>query len=61
MVDVFVVAVLVGLIQLGGIMSIRPGAAALSFAIMVMLTMVAAHAFDPRLIWDRVRKEREES
>lgn len=56
MVDVFVVAILVGLIQLGNLMSIEPGAAAIAFGLMVILTMLAAHAFDPRLIWDRIRE-----
>jgi paraquat-inducible protein A len=51
MIDVFVVAVLVALIQLGAIMTIRPGAAALAFAGMVATTMMAALAFDPRLLW----------
>lgn len=55
MVDVFVVAILVGLIQMGNLMSIRPGAAAVAFGIMVILTMLSAHSFDPRLIWDRLR------
>lgn len=55
MVDVFVVAILVGLIQLGKLMSVEPGPAALAFALMVLLTMVAAHAFDPKLIWDQIR------
>ena len=54
MVDVFVVAILVALIQLGGLMAIRPGAAALAFSCVVMVTMVAAESFDPRLIWDRL-------
>jgi paraquat-inducible protein A len=53
MVDVFVVAILVALIQLGGLLSIRPGAAALAFCGVVIITMVAAESFDPRLIWDR--------
>jgi len=57
MVDVFVVAILVALIQLGGIMTIAPGAAAISFGLMVILTMEAAHVFDPRLIWDHIRKQ----
>jgi paraquat-inducible protein A len=57
MVDVFVVAILVGLIQLGNLMSIEPGTAAIAFGLMVILTMLSAHAFDPRLIWDRIRKE----
>jgi len=56
MVDVFVVAILVSLIQMGNLMSIEPGAAAISFALMVILTMLAAHAFDPRIIWDNHRR-----
>lgn len=52
MVDVFVVAILVGVVQLGSAISIHPGAGALSFAGVVVLTMFAAMSFDPRLIWD---------
>jgi paraquat-inducible protein A len=52
MVDVFVVAILVALIQITGIIVIRPGSAALAFAAVVILTMFAAESFDPRLIWD---------
>lgn len=55
MVDVFVVSILVALIQLGGLLSILPGPAALAFAGVVVSTMLAAHGFDTRLIWDRVR------
>jgi paraquat-inducible protein A len=53
MVDIFVVAILVTLVQLGALMTIRPGPAALSFAGVVILTMLAAMSFDPRLLWDR--------
>jgi paraquat-inducible protein A len=53
MVDVFVVAILVALVHLGGILVIRPGVAAISFAGVVIITMLAAHSFDPRLIWDQ--------
>ena len=53
MIDVFVVAILVSLIQLGGLLSIRPGNAALSFCGVVIVTMLAAESFDPRLMWDR--------
>ncbi|MEP4076861.1 paraquat-inducible protein A [Haloferula sp.] len=53
MVDIFVVAIMVTLIQLGTLMTIRPGPAALSFAAVVILTMLAAMSFDPRLLWDR--------
>lgn len=51
MVDVFVVSILVALIQLGNIMTILPGPAALAFAGMVATSMLAAISFDPRLIW----------
>ncbi len=61
MVDVFVVAILVALIQRGNLMSIEPGAAAVSFAVMVILTMLAAHAFDPRIIWDNFRSNNKSS
>ena len=56
MVDVFVVAILVALVQLGNIMSIAPGTAAVSFGLMVILTMLAAISFDPRVIWDNARQ-----
>ncbi len=52
MVDVFVVAILVGVVQLGSTISIHPGAGAVSFAAVVVLTMFAAMSFDRRLIWD---------
>jgi paraquat-inducible protein A len=51
MVDVFVVGILAALIQLGNIMTILPGPAALAFAAMVVTTMLAAISFDTRLIW----------
>jgi len=51
MVDVFVVAVLVALIQADSVMSITPGPAALAFAGMVIVSMMAAMTFDTRLLW----------
>lgn len=51
MIDVFVVAVLVALVQLGNTLSIYPGPAALAFCGVVFVTMVAAMTFDTRLIW----------
>jgi len=58
MVDVFVVAILVALVHLGGLLSIRPGLAAVCFAGVVIVTMVAAESFDPRLIWDELEEQR---
>ena len=57
MVDVFVVAILVALVHLGGLLVIRPGVAALCFAGVVIVTMIAAESFDPRLIWDKMEEE----
>jgi paraquat-inducible protein A len=54
MTDVFVVAILVALVQFGGLLLIRPGTAALAFGAVVVTTMLAAESFDPRLIWDQV-------
>lgn len=54
MTDVFVVAILVVLIQLRGLLLITPGSAALAFGGVVIVTMLAAESFDPRLIWDEL-------
>ncbi|MDB6154490.1 MAG: hypothetical protein JWL90_2943, partial [Chthoniobacteraceae bacterium] len=56
MVDVFVVAVLVAVVQLGSLMSIEPGPAAVAFAGVVVVTMLAAMSFDPRLLWDAANR-----
>lgn len=53
MIDVFVVAILTSLVQMGNFMSILPGPAVLSFTAVIVLTMLAAMAFDPRLLWDK--------
>ncbi|MGR3492549.1 MAG: paraquat-inducible protein A [Shimia sp.] len=53
MIDVFVVAILVALVQLSSLASIQPGPAALAFAGSVIFTMLSAKAFDSRLIFDR--------
>ncbi len=54
MVDVFVVAILVALVQLSGLIAFRPGAGALAFAGVVIITIFAAEGFDQRLIWDNL-------
>lgn len=52
MLDVFVVAVLVGIVRLGQVASIEPGYGAMAFGGSVILTMLASMSLDPRLIWD---------
>lgn len=58
MIDVFVVAILSSLVQLGAVASIRPGIASLFFALSVIFTMLSAQSFDSRRIWDLDRKAR---
>ncbi len=52
MLDIFVITILVGLVQFRTVASVLPGPGALAFAAVVVLTMLASHSFDPRLIWD---------
>ncbi|MBW2116360.1 MAG: paraquat-inducible protein A [Deltaproteobacteria bacterium] len=58
MVDIYVVAVLAGLVNLGALSTIRPGIGVAFFAAVVVITMLAAHSFDPRLIWDNTERAR---
>lgn len=52
MLDVYVVAVIVALVQLKSLATIDAGPGAIAFGAVVVLTMFAAMSFDPRLIWD---------
>ena len=59
MLDIFVVAVLVALVQIQSIAVITAGPGAFAFGAVVVLTMFAAFSFDPRLIWDPVKAAHE--
>jgi paraquat-inducible protein A len=52
MIDVFVITLLVALVQFGVIVNIRAEPAALAFASVVIITMIAVETFDSRLLWD---------
>ena len=52
MLDVFVVGFLASLIQMGSLMSVYPGPAALAFGGMVVFTMLAANSLDPKQFWE---------
>jgi paraquat-inducible protein A len=56
MLDVFVDAFVVALVQLQPLMSVEPGLGVVFFMTVVVLTMLAAQSFDPRLIWDAASK-----
>jgi len=51
MLDVFVVILLVSLGQFGRLLDITPGGGAVAFGAVVVLTMLSAMSFDPRLSW----------
>ncbi len=53
MIDIFMESILAALVQFGAIATITPGVGALSFAAVVVLTMLAAESFDPRVLWRR--------
>ncbi len=52
MIDVFVVTIMVALVQLGSVANVQAGPGAPYFCAVVVITMLAAASFDPRLIWD---------
>ena len=52
MVDIFMESLLGALVQFGRVVTIEPGTGALAFCAVVFVTIFAAEAFDPRLMWD---------
>lgn len=52
MVDIFVGAVLVALVQFNAFATIEPAPGAIAFGGVVILTMLASISFDPRTTWD---------
>jgi paraquat-inducible protein A len=52
MIDVFMISILTAMVRMGTIASVYPGPGAISFCAVVILTMLAAMTFDPRLMWD---------
>ena len=58
MVDIYVVTVLVALVRMEALASVTAGPAGFYFAAVVVLTMLAADSFDPRLIWDAAKERR---
>lgn len=52
MVDIFMESLLGALVQFGSAVTIDPGDGAMAFCAVVIVTIFAAEAFDPRLMWD---------
>jgi paraquat-inducible protein A len=57
MLDVFVVALLTGVVQFGVLAQVVPLPGVIWFGLMVVLTMLASMSFDPRLIWDNANHD----
>ncbi len=51
MLDVFLVAFLSGAVRFGRLALAEPRSGIIAFAAVVVLTMLATHAFDPQLLW----------
>ena len=56
MIDIFMESILVALVQFGAVVTVTTGPGAIAFAAVVILTMLAARTFDPRLIWDHAAR-----
>lgn len=58
MVDIFMESLLGALVQFGAIVSIAPGIGAVAFCAVVIVTILAAESFDPRIMWDAAGQNR---
>lgn len=61
MVDIYVIAILIALVKLDALATVEPGPGAIFFAAVVVVTILAARAFDPRLIWDTLEDTHEQT
>ena len=52
MLEVYLLAIAVAMIEMGRVATVHPGRGVFSFTAVVALTLLAALSFDPRLIWD---------
>lgn len=52
MLEVYMLSILVAIAELGKVATVHPGFGVISFAGVVVLTILATITFDPRLIWD---------
>jgi paraquat-inducible protein A len=46
-------------LHMGPLTSVSPDAGSLAFAAVVVLTMIATEALDPRIMWDAARERRD--
>ena len=53
MLDIFAITMLAALVQVESLAELTPGPGAMAFGAVVVLTMLATHSFDPRLLFDK--------
>ncbi|MCL1066967.1 paraquat-inducible protein A [Shewanella olleyana] len=56
MLDLFVIALTVAVVNMGQLLDAKPAPAATAFALVILLTQLAAKVLDTRLLWDRLEK-----
>ncbi len=56
MIDVFMVSILVALVHFGQFANVSANVGSICFAAVVVLTIFAVNAFDPRLMWDHCKE-----
>jgi paraquat-inducible protein A len=61
MLDVFVVTIVVGLVHIQSLATIKAGPGIAAFGAVVVLMMLASKSFDPRLIWDPIESNHDDS
>lgn len=55
MIDIFVICIFAGLVDMGAMMRIQSGQGANAFLLVVLFTMLAVKFFDPRIMWDKLK------
>ncbi len=58
MLEVFLLAICVSMVELGEIATIHPGRGVFSFAAVVVFTLLATLSFDSRLLWDSTEEKK---
>jgi paraquat-inducible protein A len=58
MLEVFLLAISVSMIEMGRVATVHPGRGVFSFTAVVALTLLATLSFDPRLLWDNAEEKK---
>lgn len=57
MLDIYVIAILMAIVNLGFVTKVKTGPASFFFTLVVITTLWASHSFDTRLLWDKKREQ----